>query len=334
MPEALPSEGPEKPQFAISHQKVALDIDLASRSLKGETEITVIPQNKDLTFIRLNCRQCDLKRVIVNGKVAPNVFYENLYADPILHYRATVYSYWRLQNKIDRRPVDKISEELIIRLSKSVKIEELRDVTDDTSFPRTQTASKTEPYIRPVQGSEVEYSQTARAGFETTVRFTPITVTIEYEIKDLRDGMQFVGLAEGDLRYPHAYTTDFSLPGTASCIFPCIDKLTSRCNWEILVTYPATIGDAFKRSENKDAIPKKLSGESDELSNPNRLDDYRDEDKLLEFRAICSGQMNYDVSEDTKWSMQKLKMYGSPPMLLVTAREQFHSYVRRRLHSI
>ena len=43
--------------FSVSAQKVHLDIDFATLSVKGKTEITVQPHSKELRTIRLNCRQ-------------------------------------------------------------------------------------------------------------------------------------------------------------------------------------------------------------------------------------------------------------------------------------
>ena len=43
--------------FSVAHQKVDLEIDFASKSLNGKTEITIHPHQKDLKFIRLNFRQ-------------------------------------------------------------------------------------------------------------------------------------------------------------------------------------------------------------------------------------------------------------------------------------
>ena len=54
--------------YSVAHQKVELEIDFASKSLKGKTEITIHPHYKDLRAIGLNFRQGEVKRLNVNGK--------------------------------------------------------------------------------------------------------------------------------------------------------------------------------------------------------------------------------------------------------------------------
>lgn len=44
--------------FNIAHQKVGLEVDLAGKSLRGWTEITINPTDPSLKTIRLNSRQC------------------------------------------------------------------------------------------------------------------------------------------------------------------------------------------------------------------------------------------------------------------------------------
>src|SRR5271155_4401209 len=76
--------GPPAPEpvlgFIVSHQKVELNIDFPSQAISGHTEITILPQNRDLKILRFNARQCEIPYdgVHVNGRVA-TVSYEDLY---------------------------------------------------------------------------------------------------------------------------------------------------------------------------------------------------------------------------------------------------------------
>src|SRR5258706_15421831 len=68
------------PGFIISHQKIELEFDFARQVLLGRTELTILPQRKDLKEVRLNARQCivPLEAAAINGRSAP-VHYEDPY---------------------------------------------------------------------------------------------------------------------------------------------------------------------------------------------------------------------------------------------------------------
>jgi len=74
-----------------------------------------------------------------------------------------------------------------------------------------------------------------------------IKISIPFRSKNIRDGLHFVGVDEGDSRYPHVYTRHSLEPGTASCIFPCVDDPGSRHPWKISIKCPRTLGDVFAR---------------------------------------------------------------------------------------
>ncbi|EWC45249.1 hypothetical protein DRE_05976 [Drechslerella stenobrocha 248] len=73
--------------------------------------------------------------------------------------------------------------------------------------------------------------------------YAALHVRIDFTIQNIRDGLHFVG-SDDDPRYPHAFTTNNFLPGSASCLFPCIDDLWERPPiWDIEITCPKTLGD-------------------------------------------------------------------------------------------
>jgi transcription initiation factor TFIID subunit 2 len=66
--------------FVVSHQKIFLDVDFSTQSLTGRTEITILPQTKDLRTIGIDAQQC----VILAGAVAVNEkSAEFVYKDPM-----------------------------------------------------------------------------------------------------------------------------------------------------------------------------------------------------------------------------------------------------------
>ena len=283
--------------FSVTHQKVHLDVDLLSRRLRGKTDLTINPHSKDLKIIRLNCRQCQLKNVTINGKSTSGIVYEDIYERVRLPWEAEVHQYHMLKERLEHSLRDQPQEELFITLPKTVKLEELDPFSDEaqTLLPsKTLANNKREPDV-----NAIELSQVTRSGVDQTARFTPFTLSIEYEISRLRDGIHFVGLEEGDLRYPHAYTLNSSYSVGACCLFPCLDNLSSRCTWEILVKSARTVGDALRILTPLSLKPRdKVYGLNgckassvDEIFNS-----FSDEDKALELSVICSGDLTDEVS--------------------------------------
>jgi transcription initiation factor TFIID subunit 2 len=56
--------------FRMAHQKVSIDVNLAEWTLEGWTELTIVPTDPLLKQIVLDCRQCRIHGVSVNGKKA------------------------------------------------------------------------------------------------------------------------------------------------------------------------------------------------------------------------------------------------------------------------
>lgn len=246
-----PAASPGTSGFSVSHQKVELDIDFSMKRIKGRTEITINPHSKDFKTFRLNCRQCALTRININGK-GPTLKYSDPYQRFRVYESATVHQHHQVQRHLE--PVLKHSpdEELVVNLPKAIKIEE------NNILPPSE---------------------------ELGSRCTPITVNIEFIVDICRDGIQFVGCDEGDTRYPHAYTKNFLSPGSACCLFPCVDSLTSRCTWEMAIKCPRTVRDALR--------PVDFTGETDQREDQRVITE--DEDDELEMTVICSGDLTDDV---------------------------------------
>ena len=289
--------------FSVSHQKVELDIDLLSRSLQGRTELTIYPHSKDLRAIRLNCRQCNIKRLTINRKPASSAPYQDPYAHTTLSWDAGVHQYHMLRRKLERQLKSPSEEELVVNLPKNIKIDDI-DPYSIEAVNTLGTKSLVGTKRKSSDSITADLSQGPRAGAEQTARFTPITVQIEYTIHNIRDGMHFVGWEEGDLRYPHAYTMNSISSGVACCLFPCVDNLTSRSTWEISIRCSRSIGDAIDQHQK---AHKSLQGngiirESHDggrhlsaLHAGSNQYGFSDEDKAQELIVICTGDMTDDV---------------------------------------
>lgn len=283
--------------FSVLHQKVDLDIDLLSRSLRGSTELTISPHSPDLRTISLNARQMELKGVIVNGKAPAGVKLQKLYDRASLPWKAGVHQYHMLQDRIEKSIRSRPEEELVVTLPRSLKVEELDPSSEQAQsilLSKSSGSNRRESDI-----TAVDLVQAPKTAVEQAGRFAPITLYVQYEIGRLRDGIQFAGFEEGDSRYPHAYTTNSTLPGSACCLFPCVDNASSRCTWEISIKCPRTVGDAFSRSKPTIIKPNglvngsrpKTKGVFDE-----HLNSFSAEEKALDLSVICSGDMTDEVS--------------------------------------
>ena len=290
--------------FSVLSQKVELDINLRSRSLVGRTVIVIQPHTKDLRAVRLNSRQTVFRRLTLNGKPCTTLSYKDPYQNAKLQWNtAGVHQYNMLQRRLQGQLKDPPEEEFEVMIPKTVKIEELDPFSDEAQnmlLSRTSGNSKKDVG----DGSAVDPLQASRTAIEQTARFTSIHLIIHYEVKNIRDGMHFVGWEEGDLRYPHAYTTNRLSPGSACCIFPCVDSLNSRCVWEISIKCPRTVGDALQQIPNSKSEPQANSahgvsngvdGNSGQRKANIESNNFSEEDKVLDLAVICTGDMTDEV---------------------------------------
>lgn len=135
--------------------------------------------------------------------------------------------------------------------------------------------------------------------------FVPLQLRIEFVLDNLRDGFTFVGCEQGDMRYPHAFTTGTPLPGAACCLFPTLDGIHERWTWEIEVTVPRTIGDIDKSSTpspavnfaNQDGpvIGNGINGSTTPVHEDSDTDSAMDEDRDLDMMVVCSGDLVDEV---------------------------------------
>ncbi|KKK17420.1 hypothetical protein ARAM_004788 [Aspergillus rambellii] len=264
--------------YTVAHQKVELEIDFTSRSLKGRTEIIIHPHYKDLRTIRLNFRQGELKRLNVGGKV-PTVKYVDPYESLQLygpHYHQ------RLSSKIEGLFKNSLEPDLLLTVPKSVRIDELDPFSIEAQDQMTLRATGT--------ADESEGPLSSKAPETSLPRFTALTVNIEFVIDNIRDGLQFVGVESGDRRYPHAYTTNSLGYGAGCPLFPCVDDPSSRCTWEISVKCPCSLGDIFERKSRESSSTTNRS-----KSTLNHDRHFAPDDEALDLSVVCSGDLTDEI---------------------------------------
>ena len=272
--------------FLVSHQKVHLDIEFATRQLRGTTEITISPHTPDLKTIRLNCRQCHLNRLTVNGKPSASLVYTDPYTQAKLRWKADVHQYHMLQERLEAQTKIPPEYDLVVNLPKSIRIQELDPfrAVDSTSRQAGDT-------------NTIDLGTNTKISVEQVTRFTPITISIDFTIDRIREGLQFIGWDQDDLRYPHVYSQ--KLPTSPSCcLFPCLDAIDSRSTWEVSIKCPKTIGDALRASQGTATDSNnafKRPELQDELAR--ELCSFSQEDQALDLAVICSGDMTDEVSK-------------------------------------
>ncbi|KAI9934599.1 hypothetical protein MW887_000215 [Aspergillus wentii] len=265
--------------YTVAHQRVELEIDFANKALKGKTEITIHPHSKDLRTIRLNFRQGELKRLNVNGKAATTK-----YADPYESLQLYGPHYHqRLSSKIDGLLKSPPDPDLLVIIPKSVRIDELDPFSIEA---QDQMALRATGATDDADGMGPKTADT------TLPRFTALSLNVEFSIENIRDGLQFVGVENGDRRYPHAYTTNSLGYGVGCPLFPCIDDPSSRCTWELSVKCPCSLGDIFDR-KHRDGSGVPGSGRpKTSLGNGRYISP---DDETLDLSVVCSGDMTDEI---------------------------------------
>ncbi|KAI9680082.1 MAG: hypothetical protein M1817_005098 [Caeruleum heppii] len=329
----LSSSAAAGPGFSVSHQKLELEIDFDRKRIKGRTEIAINPHSKDLKAIRLNCRQSTLTRLNIDGR-GPTLKYDEPYSRCRLHSQATVHQYHQLRNRIGPQLKEPPDQELLINLPKGLRIHEL-----DPFSVEAQAIGPIRGPAGPARDGDdagtVASTPVPRTADDSASRYAPFTLVVEFVVDKVRDGLQFVGCEDDDSRYPHAYTRNSSFPSTACCLFPCVDEITSRCTWEVVIRCPRTLGDlvdlkrisrASEDNHGPNGLPSFGRGDvepatepsnghgpgSDLRSEPNSAG--HDDERGLDITVICSGDLQDEIVDPLDRRKKIVSFFCSQPV--------------------
>ncbi|CAO2657059.1 Nn.00g058620.m01.CDS01 [Neocucurbitaria sp. VM-36] len=256
--------------FTLIKQQVELDISFSPPLVKGRTTLDIQPDKPQLREISLNCRQLKPTSIKIEGEKA-GFSYSNLHQRLTLYPGTGLEQYHFVKERIARHVVDR-EDELVIFVPEKVK-------------------------VREVKPSEAGMADDAQGTF-----YASLKLEIEYELDDFRDALHFVGVEDGDPRFPHAYTRNSPFPGASSCLFPCIDDGETRCFFEVSIRYPRTLGDALSKAPPPSASGQLLTN-GVEKADSVMLDadddhvDLSEEEKAMEMSVICSGTLTDDISD-------------------------------------
>jgi len=277
--------------FTVAHQTVELDVDFSTQSLRGRCDIVIIPLFKDLPVVRIDAQQCNIidGSVTVNGREATYFYSDHTEVLNIPEYIDWTANQYEMQhNRLDRIKTDL---SLAIAIPDSVRIEEVNPFSETAASTMVQRAAT-------IRGASIAandpISATPKTAAENVSSFQPLTISISFTVENFRSGLHFVGMTALDKRFPHVYTRHSVDPGTASCIFPCIDDPTLRCTWSISIKCSRTLGDAMKRKHiTPDVKASHHHKRIEDLAHGVTPEDYQiplsEEEKLLDMAVVCSG---------------------------------------------
>ncbi|KAI0008731.1 hypothetical protein F4779DRAFT_585984 [Xylariaceae sp. FL0662B] len=295
---------PPRP-YVVFNQNVEVDIDFREKRISGRSDILIVPTS-DVYEVFIDARQCEID---VTKITVSNCEVEASYQDPCdcigtpENYRWSA-PQWAIRKQRmapllhhRRKEVSALDHDLkcCTPLNGSIRVK-LPSVDEVLQKNRNSHKSDQQDLLLHPDGTVGGYR-----------------ISIPFKLRNVCDGLHFVGVEEADSRYPHVYTRHSVEPGTASAIFPCIDDPGCRNSWKISVTCPRTLGDAFHQAlatqqqfRGTDAAygsRKRKHGDEEPRRREYVL---AEEDKLLEMTVVCSGYLTGEIinkDDETKKTM-------------------------------
>jgi transcription initiation factor TFIID subunit 2 len=160
---------PARRGFTVSHQKVVVELNFAG-SLRGYTEITIVPVTSELKTVHLHSRQCT-----IHGVKIQKTDTDFVYRDPLASITASKANDVHIFPEIQRKIYSALSESDEGELSIAIP-DELAPMHKANIVPLHHQFDTPEP---------------ARMGTPSS-EFAPLTITIEYSLTNPLDGLQFV----------------------------------------------------------------------------------------------------------------------------------------------
>ncbi|KAB5549906.1 hypothetical protein GE09DRAFT_1128278 [Coniochaeta sp. 2T2.1] len=279
--------------FTVLGQEIDLEVNFRERQISGTSTLLIFPLVNDLQEVSIDVRQCDVdvKNILVDGRRTVATYkdpYDLLEIPP--QWTMGAAQHHIAKNRMhsllpERRPDVPIGER------DAFMAEGLGCVPADGSLKislRPEDLVKTDP------GTEVKALKRGSMVNPEDREDGCFRITVPFRSKRIRDGLQFVGVEQGDTRYSHVYTRHSREPGVASCLFPCIDDPGQRHLFKVSIKFPRTLGDALEQ-------PLATQQTSNGQANGSRKRKYGEpsprepqsvlieEDKLLEMTLVSSG---------------------------------------------
>lgn len=293
-------------EYFVIKQEVTLDVNFRDRRLDGSTDIFIVIFSDKVEDIHLDAAHCDIdtENVTVtemresNGEVVEGQKRKAAaeYNDPYNKLSHPKGWNWRAEHHDLRR----IRARGIFHNRKADVPAENREIEGCTpvygSLKVSLRASKEQERPKLIIRKSMSNLDLANKGHKQ------FKISVPFTNKNPRDGLHFVGVDALDNRFTHMYSRHSIQPGTASCIFPCVDDHGARCDWRISIKFPRTLGDALHQAlaTQWDAT---TNGGHSHADGHDRSLRFAEEDKLREMSVVCSGflmEENVDPHDDHK----------------------------------
>lgn len=320
-PEPPVDDTPPRP-YSVFHEHVALDISLREKTIKGHVDIFISTQEA-LSEVFIDARQCDIDVKNITISYCPaNATYNDPYAKVDT---PEAYEWYASQWAIRKHRMRPLMHRRRNQEATAIEHEE-----NLNCHPVDESIKVTIPPVKDMQASLAKHKEKrARVDRQEVLdqwvdQWDKVIeenvsalhkISIPFVLRNIRDGLQFVGIDEADTRYPHVYTRHALEPGTACSIFPCIDDPGCRSSWRVSLTFPRTLGDAFQQRKAPQTQSNGTAAATTSLSRKRKHNEEEprrnqfaltEEDKLLELTAVCSGKLEDEVidqHDETKKTM-------------------------------
>ncbi|CCE78783.1 Piso0_000812 [Millerozyma farinosa CBS 7064] len=242
----------------VAHQRVNIDVSLSENKIDGFTELTIVPTSSNLKSVKLDCRELSIKNIYVNGTRTTDYIHNDLlhindssnFEESLQGKVVNVFDLYSddmgiHQHHLIRRKLNYIFGELNYDPRdppaelQNCDTEELLILLPDLKLELTETNSIHTPGSQPGTLTP-HYLKSKNASGET---YTPITIRIDYECVNPKNGVNFICNPKKDKKFWHAYTINSSYNISTSSWVPCIDNMWERCTWSVEVNVPRAIKD-------------------------------------------------------------------------------------------
>ncbi|GAW21250.1 hypothetical protein ANO14919_107680 [Xylariales sp. No.14919] len=305
-PVELPVDDTPPRPYVVFKQHVELEIDFRTKRVHGLSHILVVPIEPDISTVYIDARQCEID---VNNITVSNCPAKASYQDPCDKLATPDAYHWSApQWPVRKRRMERLLHHR--RKEVPVVAHDLACCQPLDGSLRVTLPSADDVKKKNRDASKADQQELLIHGDGNVQGYR---ISIPFELKNVHNGLHFVGVEGSDMRYPHVYTRHSVEPGTACSIFPCIDDPGCRNPWKISITCPRTLGDAFSRplatrqrpkgANTLNSGRKRKFGEEEPVAGDY---DLTEEDKQLEMTVVCSGFLTGEVvgkDDETKKTM-------------------------------
>ncbi|ANZ75996.1 BA75_02186T0 [Komagataella pastoris] len=281
--------------FKVAHQKVQLDVDLATQTVNGETELTIFATDPSLSKVRLDARCMQIHEVSVNlikANFIMNDFSRNdeFQNDP---NNETLKRIHRYQKSYDTNSENiDINQHHFYRSKFNPLYLDLNNQESPESVETVNTENLTvylpeNLRLRPHDLSNT-YSPVSNYNSPLTSNsalmnsdrlYTPFVLKINYSLRVPKNGIIFNGGSHTTIEKTQwfCHTINNDIGCSASSWMPCIDNFYEKNTWELQLIVPKTVGDIGQTKPIGETNSKQPNDDDDD----DMIDSYQETDEEM-----------------------------------------------------